>query len=78
MFVVRMKDTLGSLDDKPAAPIPTLFYGYGGFNISITPTFSITRLVYLANLKGMLCVVNMRGGGEYGEDWHHGGTREKK
>lgn len=78
MFLVRMRSTLASLDDKPAAPIPTLVYGYGGFNISLTPTFSITRLVFLANLGGLLAVVNMRGGGEYGEDWHHAGTKEKK
>lgn len=44
----------------------------------MTPSFSITRLVLLNNLKGMFVVANLRGGGEFGEDWHHGGTKEKK
>jgi len=78
MFVVRRKTTLASLNDKPAEPIPTLLYGYGGFNIALTPTFSPSRLVFLTNLGGMLAVPSLRGGGEYGEDWHHQGVKEKK
>ena len=70
MFVVRKKDTLPSVNDKPEKPIPTILYGYGGFNVSITPQFSPARLVFLNNLNGMLCVANIRGGGEFGEEWH--------
>lgn len=78
MFVVRKKSTLNSLNEKPIEPIPTLLYGYGGFGVSLTPTFSPSRLVFLNNLGGMLVVPSLRGGGEYGEDWHHQGTKENK
>lgn len=56
---------------------PTLLYGYGGFNISLTPTFSVTRLIWLEN-NGVLAIPNLRGGGEYGEDWHQSGTLMNK
>lgn len=78
MFVVRKKSVLPDVNVAPAAPIPTLLYGYGGFNISLTPFFGVSRLVLLNNLDGMFCLANLRGGGEFGEDWHHAGTKEKK
>ncbi len=56
---------------------PTLLYGYGGFNISLTPAFSVANMVFLEN-GGVYCVANLRGGGEYGEDWHKGGMLSKK
>ena len=56
---------------------PTLLYGYGGFDISLTPSFSIPNVVWL-EMGGVYAQPNLRGGGEYGEDWHLAGTHGKK
>lgn len=56
---------------------PTLLYGYGGFNISLTPSFSIPNAVWMEN-GGIYAVVNLRGGGEYGKKWHDAGIQMKK
>jgi prolyl oligopeptidase len=56
---------------------PTLLYGYGGFNIPILPGFAVSWLVWL-EMGGVLAVANLRGGGEYGEDWHQAGMLHNK
>lgn len=56
---------------------PTLLYGYGGFAISLTPSFSVARLAWM-EMGGIFAMPNLRGGGEYGEDWHQGGTKLNK
>jgi prolyl oligopeptidase len=71
MFITRRKDM--PFDGNN----PTMLYGYGGFNISLTPGFDIRRVAWL-DMGGVYAVANLRGGGEYGNDWHKAGTRDKK
>ena len=56
---------------------PTMLYGYGGFNISLTPNFSVAVLPLLEN-GGIFAVANLRGGGEFGKEWHKSGTKDQK
>lgn len=56
---------------------PTILYGYGGFNVSLTPSFSVSNAVWLEN-GGVYAVANLRGGGEYGKKWHNAGTKMQK
>jgi prolyl oligopeptidase len=71
MFIVHKKGI--ALDGSH----PTYLYGYGGFNISLTPGFSTSRLVWL-EMGGIYAQPSLRGGGEYGEEWHNGGMKGNK
>ena len=71
MFITHKKGL--KLDGKN----PTYLYGYGGFNISLSPAFSVANLVWM-ELGGVYAQPNLRGGGEYGEEWHQGGMKLKK
>jgi len=69
IFLLRRRDVAG--------PAPTMLYGYGGFEISLTPGFSPAALGWVA-MGGVYAVANIRGGGEYGKAWHDGGRRAAK
>jgi prolyl oligopeptidase len=72
MFIVSEKNI--ALDGSH----PTLLYGYGGFNISITPNFNRNHIVLAKSLGVVFCIANIRGGGEYGEEWHKTGSLANK
>ena len=72
MFVVRKKSVVAA-----NKPVPTLLYGYGGFDISLTPGFSATRMAWL-EAGGAYAMANLRGGGEYGKAWHDAGRLNNK
>ncbi|KAL7072007.1 hypothetical protein ACQ4LE_008417 [Meloidogyne hapla] len=72
MFILHNKNL--KLDGNSGA----ILYGYGGFNISKMPDFSISRLLFLKHFGGVYGIANIRGGSEYGEKWHEGGMRDRK
>ncbi len=71
MFITHKKDF------KKESKAPCLLYAYGGFDISLTPSFAVSRLPILEN-NGLFVVANLRGGGEFGKNWHEAGTKERK
>jgi len=71
MFIAHRKDVV------PDGNTPTMLYGYGGFNVSMTPYYSTVRLTWM-DMGGIYAVANLRGGGEYGEEWHQAGTKLNK
>lgn len=71
MFLTHRKDL------KKDGSNPVYLYGYGGFGVSLTPGFDPSSLVWLEQ-GGVVAIANLRGGGEYGEEWHQGGTKLKK
>ncbi|KAG2433756.1 hypothetical protein HXX76_008118 [Chlamydomonas incerta] len=72
MFITHHKDT------KLHGSAPTLLYGYGGFNIALTPGFSASRLAFMRGYGGVFAQANLRGGGEYGTDWRNAGSTHNK
>jgi len=72
MFLVHHKDV------KPDGTNPVNLYGYGGFNISLQPSFRVSRVLFCKLFRGIYAIANLRGGGEYGETWHEMGIKTKK
>ena len=72
MFIVRRKDIAAA-----GKAVPTLLYGYGGFDVALTPGFSAVRMAWL-EAGGAFALANLRGGGEYGREWHDAGRRANK
>ena len=88
MTVVETHATLGGRDagapvralrrrHARTRPRPTVLYGYGGFNVSLTPAYTAQALAWVA-AGGVWAVANLRGGSEHGEEWHRAGMRERK
>ena len=75
MFLVGAKNSVAAGKNKET---PTYLYGYGGFNISLTPMFSPQWLVFIMKFGGILAIANIRGGGEYGDKWHKAGCEHNK
>jgi prolyl oligopeptidase len=71
MFLVRRRDV------TPSGDVPTMLYGYGGFDIALTPEFSAARATWVSR-GGLLAIANLRGGGEFGREWYDAGRREHK
>lgn len=72
LFLVRKKDVASA-----GKPVPTLLYGYGGFDVALTPGFSAVRMAWL-EAGGAFAMANLRGGGEYGKAWHDAGRLANK
>jgi prolyl oligopeptidase len=72
MFIVSRRDV--KLDGNN----PTWLYGYGGFSVSLPPSFSVARVQWMSHYNGVFAMANIRGGGEYGEAWYKAGVKLKK
>lgn len=70
LFIIQQKGQRGLA--------PCLLYGYGGFNIPVRPHFNVNWLIFIKHFGGRVCVANIRGGGEFGEDWHKAGCLQNK
>lgn len=66
------------MESKPHKPLPTILYAYGGFGVPTTPFFSISNLLYMDRMDGIFAIANIRGGGEFGEEWHKASVKDKK
>lgn len=72
MFIINKKGLVQNSTN------PCLLYAYGGFNVSVTPAFSVSRLIFINKFNGVYALANIRGGGEYGDRWHNGARFENK
>jgi prolyl oligopeptidase len=82
MFIIEKRPPVKVVGKQPLPPrtgkTPTVLYGYGGFNIALTPTFNPARYLPIVDRGGIMAVANLRGGSEYGEEWHRAGMLDKK
>lgn len=77
-FVIRKKSLLPSIDASPEKPLLTMLYAYGSHGVSQTPKYSAINQVLVNNMDGVVVIANIRGGGEFGDEWRKAAIQEKK
>lgn len=78
LSIIRRKDVLPSVEEAPKKPILTHLTAYGGFGTSKKPEFSVQNMAFFQNLRGVLVIAHIRGGGEKGQNWWNNGKKDKR
>ena len=78
MFLVGRKSDIQQVKDKTRKPLPVLLTGYGGFGVSNLPKFNSAQLMFIRHLGAVVAMPSLRGGGEFGEQWHQMACKERR